>query len=569
MDDRADRRTIRVLSIEDNPGDARLIEEKLAAGAQLGWDLPAFSVESVDRLDQGLARLEDATNGRAPAIDVILTDLDLPDSWAGETFDILRTRFPQLPIVVLTGRQDVALARTSVQAGAQDYLYKDEATGSLLAHALIYAIERQENAQALQKAHAELEQRVEARTRDLRQANTRLRRANQALAAEIAAREEAEAQLRFQAQLLDSVRESVMATDLEGHIIYWGRGAEALYGWSAEEMMGESVTVLVDPREAEAERARMRQVKETGRWRGEYRQKRKDGSSFWSDTSISLVRDERGEPCGLIGIDRDVTARKRAQSRQEATLRALKANEERLRMTIELSPIGVGIVDHRGGLIDCNAAMMKIVGYNRETLLQMNFADITHPEDLERERRLIAGLWDGSLSEYRIEKRYIHKNGHHVWVDVAASLFKDEMGTSTFGFAFVQDFTARKRAERALRESERRFQRIVEASADVIIQFDTEGRVTYCSPSVERILGLAPHTVIGSHLTCCVLDQEDVRVMQRFERVIATECIETLDVEMANHAGIALPFEITLAPIVVDGRVTGVQAAVRDVTQGK
>jgi hypothetical protein len=119
--------------------------------------------------------------------------------------------------------------------------------------------------------------------------------------------------LAFQAQLLDSFRESIVATDLEGRIIYWGRGAEALYGYRAEEVMGDAVTLIVAPDREGDERARIAQVRRTGAWHGEYKQKRKDGSAFWADASISLVTDEAGEPSGLIGIDLDITDRKRAE----------------------------------------------------------------------------------------------------------------------------------------------------------------------------------------------------------------------------------------------------------------
>ncbi len=176
-------KVIHVLSIEDNLANALLIDELLAEATRLGWNLPHFVVEHVTCVQAGLECLEERD------IDVVLSDLDLPDSQAGETVATLREHCPHMPIVVLTGREDAELARTSVRTGVQDYLFKNEATGSLLAHALIYAIERQENALALQEAHAELEQRVEARTQELRQANVELK-------AEVAARKLAEQALK-------------------------------------------------------------------------------------------------------------------------------------------------------------------------------------------------------------------------------------------------------------------------------------------------------------------------------------------------------------------------------------
>ena len=101
--------TIHVLSIEDNAGDARLIREMLGEASALGWDLPCFELSHVGRLAAGLERLDGG------GIDVVLTDLDLPDSQAGDTFARLRTHAPRVPIVVLTGREDGELARQAVR----------------------------------------------------------------------------------------------------------------------------------------------------------------------------------------------------------------------------------------------------------------------------------------------------------------------------------------------------------------------------------------------------------------------------------------------------------------------
>ncbi|HEX9923313.1 MAG TPA: PAS domain S-box protein [Anaerolineae bacterium] len=130
---------------------------------------------------------------------------------------------------------------------------------------------------------------------------------------EIAERKQAEQRLRFQAQLLDSVRESIVATDLEGTIIYWGKGAKALYGYAAGEVIGQSRTFILKPEEKDEESERLRQVHEKGFWRGQYYQQRKDGSSFWVDSVISLVKDQGGQPHGFIEIGHDISHRKQAE----------------------------------------------------------------------------------------------------------------------------------------------------------------------------------------------------------------------------------------------------------------
>jgi signal transduction histidine kinase len=120
-----------VLLIEDNPGDARLIQEMLreARGTR-------FRLECADGLTAGLERL--ARGG----VELILLDLSLPESQGLGTFVRVHTQVPGLPVVVLTGSNDEELGNRAVQAGAQDYLIKGQVDGQLMGRSLRYAIER-------------------------------------------------------------------------------------------------------------------------------------------------------------------------------------------------------------------------------------------------------------------------------------------------------------------------------------------------------------------------------------------------------------------------------------------
>lgn len=123
---------IKVLLIEDNPGDARLIKELLA---DAGGD--PFDLLCVDRLSMGLDHLADG------GIDLVLLDLSLPDASGLNTFSTLRAHAPHVPVIVLTGLNDETLAVNAVQEGAQDYLVKGKVDGDLLVRSVRYAIERQ------------------------------------------------------------------------------------------------------------------------------------------------------------------------------------------------------------------------------------------------------------------------------------------------------------------------------------------------------------------------------------------------------------------------------------------
>jgi two-component system sensor histidine kinase/response regulator len=145
---------VRVLLIEDSPGDARLIREMLTEVQAV-----PFAVEQADRLSAGMERLA------AGGTDAVLLDLGLPDCQGLETFLRAHEAQPGLPIIVLSGLSDEAVAYRAVHEGAQDYLVKGQIDGTLLARAVRYAIERKRSEQALRESE-----------RDLRRANEMLQR---------------------------------------------------------------------------------------------------------------------------------------------------------------------------------------------------------------------------------------------------------------------------------------------------------------------------------------------------------------------------------------------------------
>jgi PAS domain S-box-containing protein len=204
-------KAIHVLSIEDNPADAMLIQEKLAEAQRVAWNLPRFEIELVSCLQEALDRLG------AGEFDVVLSDLDLPDSRAGETVAALREHIPHMPLVVLTGREDETLAHKSVRAGVQDYLYKGESTGSLLARTMLHAIERQRSKRALQEAHDALERRVEKRTAELAKTNERT------------------------TNILESISDGFIAMDENLVVTYFNETAEQLLGREREDVVGRNL----------------------------------------------------------------------------------------------------------------------------------------------------------------------------------------------------------------------------------------------------------------------------------------------------------------------------------------
>ena len=154
---------IKVLLIEDNPSDARLIRESLAEATDDPFDL-----EIADTLATGLQRLS------VGGIDAMLLDLALPDSFGIETFVRAKSQALGVAIIILTGLKDDSLALKLVQGGAQDFVAKVDVNGNNLTRAILYAIERERLEQRFKQLNEELEQRISERTAELEASNKEL-----------------------------------------------------------------------------------------------------------------------------------------------------------------------------------------------------------------------------------------------------------------------------------------------------------------------------------------------------------------------------------------------------------
>lgn len=157
-------------------------------------------------------------------------------------------------------------------------------------------------------------------------------------------------------------------------------------------------------------------------------------ANYFPDVADGVVR-------GFFVLVTDISAIKRAEM-------ALRETEERFRLTLDEAPIGMALVSVKGDFLRVNHVLCEMLGYSADELVGMTFRAITHPEDLDADLALAGRLARGEIPRYRLEKRYIRKDGTIVEVELSASVLRGAGGRPVHFIAQLEDISERKRLER-------------------------------------------------------------------------------------------------------------------------
>ena len=323
-----------------------------------------------------------------------------------------------------------------------------------------------------------------------------------------------EDQIHFQRRLLDAVGQAIIATDLQGKIVYWNRAAEKLYGWSTEEVTGRPI-VEVTPSEAFLERADeiMSELMAGRSWSGEFVVRRKDGSTFPAMVTDSPVYDEHGALVGIIGVSTDVTELKKAEElrRSEERFRLLAENAQDLIYRYRLKPTT--------GFDYVSPSAIAITGYTPEEY----YADpelaykIVHPG----ERHLIDEVLRSPESLITI--RWVRKDGGVIWIEQRIKAIYEEAGELVAIEGIARDVTERKRVEEALRETQEFLGGILDNAPLPIYGVSAEGRIRLANRFFADFVGMPQEKVIGALLEDVFTEEEARQFRENNRRVIEAE----------------------------------------------
>ena len=248
----------------------------------------------------------------------------------------------------------------------------------------------------------------------------------------------------FKSAILDAALDCIVTINEQSQVLDWNRAAERTFGYPREAALGRNLGELIVPPDQRERHSRgMANYLVTGKGpmigaQVEVLAVRADTSQFPVEMSISPI---------TIGGHRFFTASLRDLTERKLAEAARSEREQRLRSTYDHARVSISEVGIDGRFLRVNALLPPMTGYSADELVKLTFSDITHPDDKEADVELFRRLMSGEIDTYTTVKRYIHKQGHLVWVEVAASRVDDMEGRPLYCVRVAIDVSERKRAE--------------------------------------------------------------------------------------------------------------------------
>ncbi len=441
------QRGVRVLLIEDNPSDARLVREALK-----GLGGPPFVIVVADRLSAGLTALEKG------GFDVALVDLSLPDSRGLQTFLDVRERARSVPVLVLSGLEDEQVAAQAVREGAQDYVYKSQLVGDHLARAILYALSRQQLLQQLEDSVAELKASED----------------------------------RYHV-VTEAAQDAIITVDESDRVVFANSAAERLFGLPMDEMLGKPATHLLPEDTRGAFEAALSAVSRTpaeglpsepialvGR--------RKDGTRVPLELTLGVT--SAGGQRHFTGVLRDMSQRRAAEE-------ALQRSAARFGAIIEHGRDVTVLMGADRVWKYASPSITRVLGYDPKELVGRTGVGLIHPDDQASTALRIAEAMKDPGGSVAVEERLRHRDGSWRWVEATLTNRLDDPAVGAL-VANFHDISERKAGEALRRSLEARFSKVFRSSPLAIcIVRASDGRFIDVNESYLRALGYERSEVVG------------------------------------------------------------------------
>lgn len=315
---------------------------------------------------------------------------------------------------------------------------------------------------------------------------------------DISANKEAELALRANEEYLNNIIENapvgIVTVSLEGQILKVNPACCRMIGYDKSELEKMNYKALVYAEDLKIDAIKEQQLLDgkISSYRLERRYVTKYGKIIWVQVVRSIVQDpQTGTPLYFIAQVENVSERKQAE-------KTLQESEERFHSLVDNAPVGIAKIALDGHFIQVNPALCQITGYDEKALYQLTYQELTYREDLPANIVKVQELLDGKISSFKIEKRYIRKDGKIIWVQVTRSVVKDKATDVPLYFiAQVEDISDRKELDEKLKKSVQEVADLYENAPCGYHSLDVDGVFVRINATELQWLGYLREEVIG------------------------------------------------------------------------
>ncbi|MBV8544041.1 MAG: PAS domain S-box protein, partial [Acidobacteria bacterium] len=300
--------------------------------------------------------------------------------------------------------------------------------------------------------------------------------------------------LTLQAAALETSADAMLITDADGSIIWVNAAFTKATGYASDEVIGQTPRILKSGLQDDAFYRRFWETIRGGNtFRGEFVNRRKDGTIYYDEHTVTPVRAADGTITHFVGVMHDITVRRRIEEK-------LRNANAQLREFLDHTPVvlyalrleGEGIVPR---LVSENVT--RLLGHEAEETLSYEWW-LSHLHDDDREGAVASVARTLTEESDRAEYRVRHKDGSYRWVDDNRRLVRDQQGAPAEIVGVWTDITDRKRAEEELHETERRFREMLDNLELISIMIDQEARIIYCNDYFLRLTGWSREEIMGA-----------------------------------------------------------------------
>ena len=378
---------------------------------------------------------------------------------------------------------------------------------------------------------------------------------------DISDRRRTEEDLRRLASIVAYSDDAIVGKTLEGIITTWNAGAERMYGYSAKEAIGASVSLLT-PSDRLGEIPEILERLKRGEIVDHFEtlHLRKDGKTFPTEITVSPIRDATERIVGASTIGRDISIRKDAETH-------LAQMEGRYRGLLEAAPDAMVVVNQAGEIVLLNLQAEKQFGYRRDELVGQKVKNIIPKGFAERLISDSLRTAEDALAQQigtGIELLGRRKDGSEFPIEIMLSPLEGTDGILVT--AAIRDITERRRREDELS----RLAAVVESSYDAIVSLTPQGIVLTWNSGAERIFGYSPKEAVGQSILALSAPEQVDEAPTLADRIKRADTVEYIETVRVRRDGTPIHVALTISPIKnSDGQVVGISTVARDVTESR